>query len=61
MSTTLSPLDRIDSDISMAAIALGLARDSFARCPSSENERALGRAVAAVDRLLDERLTARAA
>jgi hypothetical protein len=59
MSPTLAPLDRIDSDISMAAIALGVARDSFGRCPSAENARVLDRALAEVDRLLDERLAAR--
>jgi hypothetical protein len=58
MSTTVSPLERIDSDISIAAIALGVARSSFARCPSSENARVLDRALAAVDRLLDERWAA---
>ena len=58
MSTTVTPLDRIDTDISIAAIALGVARHSFARCPSSENERVLDRAAAGVDRLLDERLAA---
>jgi hypothetical protein len=58
MSTTVSPLDRIDSDISIASIAMGVARASFARCPSSENARLLDRAMAAVDRLLDERLAA---
>jgi hypothetical protein len=51
--------DRIDADISIAGIALGVARASYARCPSGENARALDRAVAAVDRLLDERLAAR--
>ena len=58
MSTTLTPIDRIDSDISIASIALGVARASYARCPSSENARVLDRAVDAVDRLLDERLAA---
>ncbi len=60
MSTTVSPLDRIDSDISIASVALGVALASFARCPSSENARVLDRAMAAVDRLLDERLAAAA-
>jgi hypothetical protein len=58
MSTTLTPLDRIDTDIELAAVALGVARSSFSRCPSAENARALDDAVAAVDRLLDERLAA---
>jgi hypothetical protein len=59
MSPTLTPIDRIDSDISIASIALGVARASYDRCPSAENARVLDRAVAAVDRLLDERLAAR--
>ncbi len=58
MSTTVSPLERIDADIAIAGIALGVARTAFARCPSSENAGVLDRAVAAVDRLLDERLAA---
>ncbi len=58
MTTTISPLARIDSDISMASIAIGVARAAFARCPSSENARVLDRAIGAVDRLLDERLAA---
>ncbi len=58
MTMTISPLDRIDADISMASVALGFARAAFARCPSAENARVLDQAVAAVDRLLDERLAA---
>ena len=58
MSPTLTSLDRIDTDIELAAVALGVARASYARCPSAENARALDDAVAAVDRLLDERLAA---
>ena len=64
MSPTVTPAvpigtDRIDTDISIAGVALGVARASYARCPSGENARALDRAVAEVDRLLDERLAAR--
>ncbi len=64
MSPTVTPTDRIDTDridtdISIAGVALGVARAAYARCPSGENARALDRAVAAVDRLLDERLAAR--
>ena len=64
MSPTVTPPDRIDTgridtDISIASIGLGVARASYTRCPSGENARALDRAVAAVDRLLDERLAAR--
>lgn len=53
---TTSDLDRLDSDITVASIALGAARASYARCPSAENARLVDRAVAAVDRLLDDRL-----
>jgi hypothetical protein len=58
MSTTVSPLERIDADLGLAAVAVGVARGSYGRCPSAENARVLDRAVAAVDRLLDERLAA---
>jgi hypothetical protein len=60
MSPTVTPTDHIDTDISLASIALGAARASFDRCPSAENARLLDEAVADVDRLLDLRLAARA-
>ena len=61
MTTTIpvTELDRIDTDIAVASVALGLARSGHARCPSGENARALDDAVAAVDRLLDRRLELR--
>jgi hypothetical protein len=59
-TVTTTDLDRIDSDISVASIALGIARASYRRCPSGENARAVDVAVAVVDRLLDQRLTVRA-
>jgi hypothetical protein len=55
MSPTVTSLDQIDYDISVAYIALGVARGSFDRCPSSENARAVEEAETRVDRLLDER------
>ena len=58
MSPTVTPLDRLDCDISVAYIALGVARGSFDRCPSAENERAVEEAESCVDRLLDERFAA---
>jgi hypothetical protein len=58
MSPTITSVDEIDLDISVAYIALGVARNSFTRCPSGENERQVADAVAAVDRLLDARLAA---
>ena len=48
--------DRIDRDLAVAQVALGLARRACARCPSGENARLVAEALAAVDRLLDLRL-----
>ena len=58
MSPTVTSLDQLDYDISVAYIALGVARGAFDRCPSAENARAVEAAEAGVDRLLDERFTA---
>ena len=58
MSPTIISVDEIDLDISVAYIALGVARGAFDRCPSAENERRVADAVADVDRLLDARLAA---
>jgi hypothetical protein len=58
MSPTITTVDEIDLDISVAYIALGVARNSFGHCPSAENERRVADAVAEVDRLLDARLAA---
>ena len=59
MSTSVTSLDQIDLDISIAFIALGVARTAFERCPSGENENAVDEAQTAVDQLLDARLAAR--
>jgi hypothetical protein len=58
MSPTVTSIDRIDLDISVAYIALGVARSSFSHCPSAENERRVEEAEADVDTLLDARLAA---
>jgi len=58
MSPTVTSLDQLDYDISVAYIALGVARGSFDRCPSAENERAVDEAETSVNRLLDERFAA---
>ncbi len=58
MSPTVTSLDQIDYDISVAYIALGVARSAWSRCPSSENARAVDEAERCVDRLLDERFAA---
>ncbi|MGY1778748.1 hypothetical protein [Geodermatophilus sp. SYSU D01036] len=58
MSPTITSIDQIDLDISVAYIALGVARTSWHRCPSGENARAVDEAEACVNRLLDERFAA---
>jgi hypothetical protein len=58
MSPTVTTLDEIDLDISLAFVALGVARSAFARCPSGENQLVVDEAEGVVDRLLDTRLTA---
>ena len=58
MSPTVASLDQLDYDISVAYIALGVARSSWARCPSAENARAVDEAEDCVNRLLDERFAA---
>ena len=58
MSPTVTTLEQLDCDISVASVALGVARRTFDRCPSAENESAVEEAEASVDRLLDERFAA---
>ena len=58
MSPTVTSLDQLDYDISVAYIALGVARGSYDRCPSAENERATDEAESCVNRLLDARFVA---
>ena len=58
MSPTVTSLDQLDHDISVAHLALGVARRSFDRCPSAQNARAVDEAESCVNRLLDERFAA---
>jgi hypothetical protein len=58
MSPTVTSLDEIDLEVSVAFIALGVARGAFTRCPSGENQRAVADAEDAVNQLLDARLAA---
>jgi len=55
MSTSVTNLDLIDLEISVASIALGGVRTRWVRCPTGENERRVEEAQAEVDRLLDLR------
>jgi hypothetical protein len=56
MSPTVTTIDQIDLDISIAFIALGAARHAFTRCPSGENARDIDEAESALNQLLDARL-----
>ena len=58
MSPTGTSLDQLDCDISIAYIALGVARGSWRRCPSAENARLVDQAESSLNRLLDERFAA---
>jgi hypothetical protein len=58
MTTSVTSIDQIDLDISIAYIALGAARTAHARCPSGENARVVEEAEAALNRSLDARLEA---
>ena len=56
MNSTVTPLDEIDHEISIAYVALGVARSAWSRCPSAGNARLVDDAEEAMNRLLDERL-----
>ena len=55
-STEAPDSETIDLAISVAAVAIGVARRAEERCPSAENAQRVAHAVAAVDALLDQRL-----
>jgi hypothetical protein len=56
MSPSVTSIDELDLEISVAYIALGGARGVWSRCPSAENERRVDEAEAEVNRLLDQRI-----
>jgi hypothetical protein len=58
-SPSVTSLDQIDLEISLAYIALGAVRTAWVRCPTGENARKAEEAQADVDRLLDLRLLVR--
>ena len=58
MSPTVTSIDQIDLDISVAYVALGAARTNASHCPSAENQRLVTEAESALDRLLDARFAA---
>ncbi len=58
MSPSITSIDEIDLEISVAYIRLGGVRVRWQRSPSAENARRVDEAQAEVDRLLDERFRA---
>ena len=58
MTRTVPSIEALDLEITVAHIALGVARSAAARSPSAENARRVAEAEADVDALLDERLAA---
>ncbi len=58
MSPSVTTIDEIDLEISVAYIRLGGVRVRWERSPSPENARRVDEAQAEVDRLLDERFRA---
>jgi hypothetical protein len=61
MSLSTTTIDELDLEISVAYITLSSARERFHRSPNAENQQRVTEAEAEVDRLLDQRLEARAA
>ena len=57
MSPSVTTIDEIDLEISVAYIALGGARGVWNRYPTAVNARRVDEAEAEVNRLLEQRLT----
>ena len=58
MSVSVISIEELDCDISIAFLALGVARRSWGRCPSTENAALVDGAEASVNRLLEQRFAA---
>ena len=58
MSPSITTIEEIDLEISVAYIRLGGVRGRWERSPAAENARRVDEAQAEVDRLLDERFRA---
>ena len=56
MDRSITCMENLDLEISVAYITLGGARQVWTRCPIAENERRVDEAEAEVNRLLDRRL-----
>jgi len=56
MNRSMTCIENLDLEISIAYLTLGEARDVFTRCPVAENQERVDAAEAQVDLLLDRRL-----
>jgi hypothetical protein len=59
MDPSITCMENLDLEISVAYITLGGAREVWTRCPVSENKQRVDAAEAEVNRLLDRRLAVR--
>ena len=57
MERSMTCIENLDLEISVAYITLGGAREVWTRCPVAENQQRVDAAEAEVNRLLDRRLT----
>ena len=56
MDRSITCIENLDLEISVAYLTLGGARDVWTRCPVAENQQRIDAAEAEVNRLLDRRL-----
>ena len=56
MDRSMTCIENLDLELSIAYITLGGAREIWARCPVAENQRRVDAAEAEVNMLLDRRL-----
>jgi hypothetical protein len=59
MDPSITCIENLDLEISVAYITLGGAREVWNRCPVAENQQRVDAAEAEVNRLLERRLTVR--
>ena len=55
MDPSMTCIENLDLEISVAYLTLGVAREVWARCPVADNQRRVDAAEAEVNRLLERR------
>ena len=56
MDPSITCIENLDLEISVAYLTLGVVREVWTRCPVAENQQRVDEAEAEVNRLLDRRL-----